>query len=78
MGLHVQISAASQKPGTDLLGMRKFCCGGGNIRSLHPCELIGDDWYDWLQQGNSRRLTRTDLLRQPVGDEYPSFCVFGS
>jgi hypothetical protein len=25
-----------------------MCCGNGTIRSPHPCELIGDDWYEWL------------------------------
>ncbi|MEO8595903.1 MAG: DUF3079 domain-containing protein [Candidatus Solibacter sp.] len=24
-------------------------CGNGTIRSPHPVELFGDDWYDWLQ-----------------------------
>jgi len=23
-------------------------CGNGTIRAPHPCELIGDDWYEIL------------------------------
>jgi hypothetical protein len=37
-------------------GCEKLCpaddmrCGNGTIRSPHPCELMGKDWYDWLQE----------------------------
>ncbi len=37
-------------------GCEKLCpaddmrCGNGTIRAPHPCELMGDDWYEWLQQ----------------------------
>ena len=27
-----------------------MCCGNGTIRAPHPCELMGDDWYEWLQE----------------------------
>ncbi len=27
-----------------------MCCGNGTIRAPHPCELMGDDWYEWLQK----------------------------
>ena len=27
-----------------------MCCGNGTIRTPHPCELMGEDWYDWLQE----------------------------
>jgi hypothetical protein len=37
-------------------GCDKFCpaddlrCGNGSIRSPHPVELFGDDWYEWEKQ----------------------------
>ncbi|HLH18833.1 MAG TPA: DUF3079 domain-containing protein, partial [Bryobacteraceae bacterium] len=27
-----------------------MCCGNGTIRTPHPCELMGDDWYEWLRE----------------------------
>ena len=27
-----------------------MCCGNGTIRTPHPCELMGEDWYKWLQK----------------------------
>ena len=27
-----------------------MCCGNGTIRTPHPCELMGGDWYEWLQK----------------------------
>ena len=27
-----------------------MCCGNGTIRTPHPCELMGEDWYEWLQK----------------------------
>ncbi len=27
-----------------------MCCGNGAIRTPHPCELMGDDWHEWLQE----------------------------
>ncbi len=27
-----------------------MCCGNGTIRSPHPVELFGDDWFDILKQ----------------------------
>jgi hypothetical protein len=26
-----------------------MCCGNGTIRSPHPVELMGDDWFEILQ-----------------------------
>ena len=46
-----EISAPSQTPRTHLLGLRPLCaadamaCGNGSDRSMHPAELLGDDWY---------------------------------
>ena len=37
-------------------GCDKYCpadslaCGNGTIRTLHPSELFGDDWIDWIDQ----------------------------
>lgn len=24
-----------------------LACGNGTERTPHPCELFGDDWYEW-------------------------------
>jgi hypothetical protein len=37
-------------------GCDKYCpaddlaCGNGTIRTLHPAELFGDDWNEWVTQ----------------------------
>lgn len=37
-------------------GCDKYCpandlaCGNGTIRTLHPAELFGDDWYEWFKE----------------------------
>jgi hypothetical protein len=37
-------------------GCEKMCpaddlaCGGGQIRTPHPVELGGDEWYEWLME----------------------------
>jgi hypothetical protein len=37
-------------------GCDKYCpadslaCGNGTIRTLHPSELFGDDWIEWIDQ----------------------------
>jgi len=36
-------------------GCDKYCpaddlaCGNGTIRTLHPVELFGDDWLEWIE-----------------------------
>ena len=41
-------------------GCDRYCpaddlaCGNGTIRTLHPCELFGDDWLEW-SVGDRRR-----------------------
>ena len=64
-------------------GCDKYCpaddlaCGNGTIRTLHPCELFGDDWLEWAQDrpstapdGGDRPLdeaqTPTDAAVQPA------------
>jgi hypothetical protein len=37
-------------------GCDRYCpaeslaCGNGTIRTLHPVELFGDDWLEWVNQ----------------------------
>lgn len=37
-------------------GCDKFCpeddlaCGNGTIRTPHPIELFGDDWFEWSRR----------------------------
>ena len=37
-------------------GCDKYCpaddlaCGNGTIRALHPVELFGDDWVEWIEE----------------------------
>lgn len=37
-------------------GCDKYCpaddlaCGNGTIRTLHPVELFGDDWIEWIEE----------------------------
>jgi len=43
-------------------GCDKFCpaddlrCGNGSIRTPHPAELLGDDWWEWSQAQETARL----------------------
>jgi hypothetical protein len=37
-------------------GCDKYCaaddlgCANGTVRTMHPCELFGPDWFDWLNE----------------------------
>ena len=41
-------------------GCDKYCpadslaCGNGTIRTLHPSELFGDDWMEWIAEKESQ------------------------
>ena len=41
-------------------GCDKYCpaddlaCGNGTIRALHPVELFGEDWYEWVENKRER------------------------
>ena len=41
-------------------GCDKYCpaddlaCGNGTIRTLHPVELFGPDWLEWIEERNDR------------------------
>ncbi len=40
-------------------GCDRFCpaedlgCANGSIRTMHPVELFGDDWLEWLRERQS-------------------------
>jgi hypothetical protein len=41
-------------------GCDKYCpadslaCGNGTIRTLHPVELFGPDWLEWIDEKDAR------------------------
>jgi DUF3079 family protein len=51
-------------------GCDKYCpaddlaCGNGTIRTLHPAELFGADWIDWVDA----RAASTDASDSAVPD----------
>jgi hypothetical protein len=51
-------------------GCDKYCpaddlaCGNGTIRTPHPCELFGDDWFEW-----SESRTKDEGVLLPPSDE---------
>jgi Protein of unknown function (DUF3079) len=68
-----------KNPGRICWGCDKLCpaddmwCGNGTIRSPHPCELMGDDWYESLaammpavEQPNQVPLIKADHWKQLV------------
>lgn len=52
-------------------GCDKYCpaddlaCGNGTIRTLHPAELFGADWIDWV---DARALASTDASDSAAPD----------
>ena len=32
-----------------------LACGNGTERTQHPCELFGDDWYEWAHPEPAER-----------------------
>ena len=50
-------------------GCDKYCpaddlgCGNGTIRTMHPCELFGDDWLEWSNPTS------------PAGSAGPAACI---
>jgi hypothetical protein len=50
-------------------GCDKYCpaddlaCGNGTIRTQHPCELFGEDWFEW----STARDTRQDAAGDDAG-----------
>lgn len=51
-----RIPLRPKNPERTCWGCDKYCpaddlaCGNGTIRTLHPVELFGEDWYDWVEQ----------------------------
>ena len=45
-------------------GCDKYCpaedlaCGNGTIRAMHPVELFGQDWVEWLERRSRRERDR--------------------
>lgn len=52
-------------------GCDRYCpaddlaCGNGTVRTPHPVELFGDDWFDWAEG----READPDAAKQGVGPE---------
>jgi hypothetical protein len=48
-------------------GCDKYCpaedlaCGNGTIRTMHPVELFGPDWVEWLEQRSGRAVRETPI-----------------
>lgn len=46
-------------------GCDKYCpaddlaCGNGTIRTQHPLELFGPDWYEWVEARSRKNLVET-------------------
>jgi hypothetical protein len=49
-------------------GCDKYCpaddlrCGNGTVRTMHPCELFGDDWLEWMSEGTESPEATTSNL----------------
>lgn len=48
-------------------GCEKLCpvgelrCGNGTVRTQHPAELFGDDWYEWLMEREQATAGKSSL-----------------
>jgi hypothetical protein len=42
-----------------------MCCGNGTIRSPHPVELMGEDWFEILQAEEAASAARTVCAETP-------------
>ena len=40
-----------------------LACGNGTIRTLHPVELFGEDWVEWLGAKDAAR-QRTEITSE--------------
>jgi len=58
-----RIPISPKSPDRICWGCDKYCpaddlaCGNGTIRTPHPAELFGDDWYDWVTRKEKARVT---------------------
>jgi hypothetical protein len=55
-------------------GCDKYCpaddlrCGNGTIRTEHPVELLGDDWFEWLMEKEQASTGSANLVEPaPAG-----------
>lgn len=39
-------------------------CGNEVVRAMHPAELLGDDWVEWLAEREARRDAPRDAPKQ--------------
>jgi hypothetical protein len=55
-------------------GCDKYCpaddlrCGNGTIRTEHPVELFGEDWFEWLMEKESATAERIGGPREQLLD----------
>jgi hypothetical protein len=55
-----RIALKPRNPDRICWGCDKYCpaddlaCGNGTIRTPHPAELFGDDWYEWVATKEKR------------------------
>ena len=66
-------------------GCDKYCpaeslaCGNGTIRTLHPSELFGDDWIEWLERRERERQRTPESPRtQNSPRQEPERCHTGA
>ena len=61
----VKYSLHPRHPERICWGCDKLCpadslaCGNGTIRTLHPVELFGEDWVEWLDDKAAQRIEIT-------------------
>jgi hypothetical protein len=60
-----RIPLTPKNPDRICWGCDKYCpaddlaCANGTIRTLHPAELFGDDWHEWVSQKEKAQTTRS-------------------
>ena len=60
MGVMSRIPLKPPHPERICWGCDRYCpaddlaCGNGTIRTPHPAELFGDDWYEWVATKEKR------------------------
>jgi hypothetical protein len=43
-------------------------CGNGTERTMHPCELLGDDWLEWEEEQRKQKRARPSTRVDDVGE----------
>jgi hypothetical protein len=73
----IRIPLAPKNPDRICWGCDKYCpaddlaCGNGTIRTLHPCELFGNDWHDWVTEKEKTTDRRRHRARGSVDPLQP-------